>query len=285
MLRETLKLQAERLGLSRRIEWRGARPQPEVLAAYREADLFVLASKVAADGDRDGLPNVLIEAQSQRLGCVSTNVSAIPELIEDGVTGVLTEPGDPLALSRAMASLIRDPARRERLGLAGEARVRSLFSMGSGNRHAGRAVRCADRGKGGHGARSRAPRRGCRRGRLGRARSGSDAHRLLRPVEGPRPSDPLGRPSGGATAYVQPCGTPGTTPLSPRASAAMTRVATEPRQSTPGRPRRTARRAAPVQIPRGALRPARSLVHLSPLSQGARLAGPGHCRAVSGFPM
>lgn len=131
-LRETLKLQAERLGLSRRIEWRGARPQPEVLAAYREADLFVLASKVAADGDRDGLPNVLIEAQSQRLGCVSTDVSAIPELIEDGVTGVLTEPGDPLALSRAMASLIRDPARRERLGLAGEARVRSLFSMGSG---------------------------------------------------------------------------------------------------------------------------------------------------------
>ena len=69
--------------------------QPEVLAAYREADLFVLASKVAKDGDRDGLPNVLIEAQSQRLACVSTDVSAIPELIEHGVTGLLVPPGDP----------------------------------------------------------------------------------------------------------------------------------------------------------------------------------------------
>ena len=71
-----------------RIEWRGAAAQPEVLAAYREADLFVLASKIAQDGDRDGLPNVLMEAQSQRLACISTDVSAIPELIEDGITGL-----------------------------------------------------------------------------------------------------------------------------------------------------------------------------------------------------
>jgi glycosyltransferase involved in cell wall biosynthesis len=131
-LRNSLKLRAERLGLSHRIEWRGARPQPEVLAAYREADLFVLASKVATDGDRDGLPNVLIEAQSQRLACISTNVSAIPELIHDSVTGILTEPGDPAALSRAMAGLISDPARRGQFGREGEARVRSLFSMEPG---------------------------------------------------------------------------------------------------------------------------------------------------------
>ena len=98
-LAAALRLQAERLGLSRRIEWRGAMPQPEVLAAYREADLFVLASKVAKDGDRDGLPNVLIEAQSQRLACVSTDVSAIPELIEQNVTGLLVPPGNPIALA------------------------------------------------------------------------------------------------------------------------------------------------------------------------------------------
>jgi glycosyltransferase involved in cell wall biosynthesis len=131
-LRERLKVQAERLGLSHRIEWRGARPQPEVLAAYREADLFVLASKIAPDGDRDGLPNVLIEAQSQRLPCISTNVSAILELIQDGITGVVTEPANPPALSRALAGMIRDPEMRERLGCAGEARVRSLFSMERG---------------------------------------------------------------------------------------------------------------------------------------------------------
>ena len=90
------------MGLSHRIEWRGARAQPEVLAAYREADLFVLASKIADDGDRDGLPNVLMEAQSQRLACISTDVSAIPELIEDGVTGLLVPP-DPAGLARAMS--------------------------------------------------------------------------------------------------------------------------------------------------------------------------------------
>ncbi len=94
-----LRRRAEALGLSHRIEWRGAQPQPEVLAACRAADLFVLACKVAPDGDRDGLPNVLMEAQSQRLACVTTNVSGIPELIEDGVTGLLTPPGDPAALA------------------------------------------------------------------------------------------------------------------------------------------------------------------------------------------
>ena len=131
-LGSALRRQAERLGLSRRIEWRGALAQPDVLAGYRRADLFVLASKLAKDGDRDGLPNVLIEAQSQRLACVATNVSGIPELIEQGVTGLLTPPNDPVALAQRMAELIRDPARRADLGTAGERRVRSVFAMEAG---------------------------------------------------------------------------------------------------------------------------------------------------------
>jgi glycosyltransferase involved in cell wall biosynthesis len=127
-----LKLRAYRRGLSERIEWRGAMTQPAVLAAYRESDLFVLASKVAKDGDRDGLPNVLIEAQSQRLACISTSVSAIPELIEQGVTGLLVAPSDPTALAGALERLIWDPTERARLGAAGERRVRGLFSMEAG---------------------------------------------------------------------------------------------------------------------------------------------------------
>jgi glycosyltransferase involved in cell wall biosynthesis len=127
-----LQRQAERLGLSRRIEWRGALAQPDVLASYRRAHLFVLASKLAKDGDRDGLPNVLIEALSQRLACVATNVAGIPELIEQEVTGLLAPPNDPVALARAMAELIRDPARRAALGGAGERRVRRVFAMEAG---------------------------------------------------------------------------------------------------------------------------------------------------------
>jgi glycosyltransferase involved in cell wall biosynthesis len=128
----TLKRQAARLGLADRVEWRGTRTQPEVLSAYREADLFVLAAKPAKDGDRDGLPNVLIEAQSQRLACVSTWLSGIPELIVDGETGLLVPPGDRGALSAALMALIADPARRARLGAAGERRVRREFDMATG---------------------------------------------------------------------------------------------------------------------------------------------------------
>ena len=131
-LARPLKREAARLGLSDRIEWRGARPQPEVLAAYRAVDLFVLAAKTAPDGDRDGLPNVLLEAQSQRLACVATRLSGIPELIEDGRTGVLVPPADPKELAAAIAALIRDPERRERLGAAGEARVRGEFDLVAG---------------------------------------------------------------------------------------------------------------------------------------------------------
>ena len=128
----TLRSQAERLGLAARIEWRGARPQEQVLAAYREADLFVLASRVARDGDRDGLPNVLMEAQSQELACLATRVSAIPELIADGATGVLVAPGEPAALAAALEALIRAPERRRRLGAAGAARVRASFDATRG---------------------------------------------------------------------------------------------------------------------------------------------------------
>jgi glycosyltransferase involved in cell wall biosynthesis len=131
-LAAALRSQAERLGLAQRIEWRGALPQPEVLAAYRRADLFVLAAKVTADGDRDGLPNVLMEAQSQRLPCVATDMSGIPELIEHRVTGLLVPPGDPPALAGALLGLLRDPARRAAFGAAGEQRVRSAFAMTAG---------------------------------------------------------------------------------------------------------------------------------------------------------
>ena len=127
-----LKAQAADLGLEDRVTWRGALAQADVLAAYRNADLFVLPSRIAADGDRDGLPNVLVEAQSQRVACISTAVSAIPEFIEDGVTGCLVPPDDIEALAEKITALARDPERRERLGAAGEQRVRDQFDADHG---------------------------------------------------------------------------------------------------------------------------------------------------------
>ena len=131
-LLSSLKQQAAELGLADRIAWLGPQAQEAVLAAYREADLFVLASRVSADGDRDGLPNVLLEAQSQRLAVVSTALPGIAELIEEEATGLLVRPGEPPALAAALERLIRDPQERARLGAAGESRVRSRFTLDAG---------------------------------------------------------------------------------------------------------------------------------------------------------
>ncbi|MFM9844370.1 MAG: glycosyltransferase family 4 protein [Dongiaceae bacterium] len=127
-----LMQQAGRLGLSGRIEWRGAQSQEKVLDLYRQADLFVLASRIADDGDRDGLPNVLMEAQSQGVAVLATTVSGIPELIDDGATGMLVEAGDSGALARGLETLIRQPALRQRLGEAGYRRIQAQFDMEKG---------------------------------------------------------------------------------------------------------------------------------------------------------
>lgn len=127
-----LKKQTSRLGLSNRVLWLGSQTQNIVLDHLRSADVFALASKVAPDGDQDGLPNVLMEAQSQGLPVVSTRVSAIPELIKDGETGLLTSPGNPEELMQALALLINDPNLRKRLGTAGEARTRKYFGSEPG---------------------------------------------------------------------------------------------------------------------------------------------------------
>jgi glycosyltransferase involved in cell wall biosynthesis len=123
----TLKQLAEELGVADRIDWLGTLEQPEVLKAYRTADLFVLSCRIAANGDRDGLPNVLVEAASQRLAILSTTVSGIPELVRDGVEGLLVPPDDPPRLAAALLRLARDPALRDALGRNAERRVRSEF--------------------------------------------------------------------------------------------------------------------------------------------------------------
>ncbi len=124
-----MKAQAEAAGIADRIAWKGQQPKAEVLAALRQADIFALASRIAGDGDRDGLPNVLMEAQSQAAACVATRVSAIPELIEDGVTGLLAEPGDADGLSQALARLVSDTGLRHRIGQAGHDHLRARFDQ------------------------------------------------------------------------------------------------------------------------------------------------------------
>ena len=130
-LRKALQAQAQAAGVAPSITWHGACDQRQVVAAMRAADVFVLPSRIAADGDRDGLPNVLMEAASQRLAILATPVSAIPEFIEDGTHGLLCSDA-PAQLARALLRLAQDTPLRARLAQAAYARLRQDFTMAPG---------------------------------------------------------------------------------------------------------------------------------------------------------
>ena len=132
-LSDEMKKRASDHGINDRIIWRGACDQPEVIAEMRKADLFVLPSRIAKDGDRDGLPNVLMEAASQKLPILSTPVSAIPEFIDSGVSGILSDDA-PAALAGAMQDFAADPDLGPRLAEAAHTRLHAEFTMAPGIR-------------------------------------------------------------------------------------------------------------------------------------------------------
>ncbi len=127
-----LKGLARDLKIEARITWLGSQTQARVIEALRAADLFILPSKMAASGDRDGLPNVVMEAASQTLPILATNFAGIPEFVRHGVEGRLVPPGDVPALSTAMADMIADPALRTSMGGAAFMRLQSTFSSQAG---------------------------------------------------------------------------------------------------------------------------------------------------------
>ena len=101
--------------------------QTELLSYYRQADLFALACEVQDDGDRDGIPNVLVEAMAMGIPVVSTAISGIPELVENGVNGLLTPEKNPAALAAAIKTLLLQPELAQKLGAAGRAKVEREF--------------------------------------------------------------------------------------------------------------------------------------------------------------
>ncbi|MGI5817899.1 MAG: glycosyltransferase [Armatimonadota bacterium] len=103
------------LALEDCVQFDGAMSHEDLMPLFRSADLFVLASVVASDGDRDGLPNVLLEALALGVPVVSTRVAAIPELIEHEETGLLANPGDPAGLAEQMERLLFDEELRSKV--------------------------------------------------------------------------------------------------------------------------------------------------------------------------
>ncbi len=128
-LRSELTEAILRAGLQEWVTLVGALPFDRVIEEYASATIFVLPSVIASDGDRDGIPNVILEAMAMRLPVVSTTVSGIPEAVVHDETGRLVPPGQPVSLATAIEGLLSDPAKQLRLGAAGRRRVEERFDI------------------------------------------------------------------------------------------------------------------------------------------------------------
>ena len=111
------------------VKFKGLMPSNEVLEAVSTSTLFVLPSVEAPNGDMDGIPVALMEAMGIGVPAISTRLTGIPELIDDGVNGLLTEPGDNEELADAIVKLLTDPDLAKELASRGREKVLKDFSL------------------------------------------------------------------------------------------------------------------------------------------------------------
>lgn len=118
-----LAAQTEALGIADRVKMTGPMPQPDIIEMMRNARVVAAPCVVSEDGDRDGLPTVLLEAMALGTPVVSTQVAGIPELVSDGLTGLCVPERDPEALAEALRRLLEDDALCRTLSQNGRALI------------------------------------------------------------------------------------------------------------------------------------------------------------------
>ena len=136
--RDKLEQQVAAANLGDVVHFRGQVPRSEVLAALQSADVLVTPSVPSQDGRREGIPVVIMEAMASGLPVVASRLSGIPELVDDGINGVLIEPGDSQGIAEALAALAQDSDRRHQYGGAGREKVIQSFDL---HQNAARLVR------------------------------------------------------------------------------------------------------------------------------------------------
>ena len=132
--RASLEGDVARRGLGPHVVFHGFTLQEKLDELYRAADAFVLASFA------EGVPGVLMEAMAMEIPCVSTWITGVPELIRNGVDGLLVAPSDDAAFAAAVASLCEDPELRERIGKAARARILERFDLVKNSRQLGAII-------------------------------------------------------------------------------------------------------------------------------------------------
>ncbi len=120
---------ARERGVAGRVSLLGARSSEDVRATLAGAGVFVLPAVRLPSGRMEGIPVALMEAMAAGVPVVSTRLSGIPELVQDGVTGLLAEPGDPRGLAAAMERILDDEALAGRLALGARELVERSFSL------------------------------------------------------------------------------------------------------------------------------------------------------------
>jgi colanic acid/amylovoran biosynthesis glycosyltransferase len=128
-LQAALEAQIAGLALADRVTLTGPMPQERLAVELGTAAIATLPCVITADGDRDGLPTVLLEAMGKGIPVVTTTVTGGPEIVAEGETGFLCPPGDPVALADALATLLSDPQRARSMGAAGRRRAERLFDL------------------------------------------------------------------------------------------------------------------------------------------------------------
>lgn len=115
------------LGLSDHCHWLGTKTHDEVLARFKESDLFLLGCEIAENGDRDGIPNVLVESLAMGVPAISTTVSAIPEILRNRETGLTVPPADPETMAAGIMTMLEDRQLREHIIANGRKWVTEQF--------------------------------------------------------------------------------------------------------------------------------------------------------------
>lgn len=125
--REKILALIAELNLEAHCRWVGTQTHEEVLIHFKNSDLFVLGCEIAKNGDRDGIPNVLVESLAMGVPALSSSVSAIPEILINEKTGLTVPPSNPELLAEAMIRILTDQTLRGRLIAGGQALVKECF--------------------------------------------------------------------------------------------------------------------------------------------------------------
>jgi colanic acid/amylovoran biosynthesis glycosyltransferase len=127
--RKALTDLVERAGLSDRVHFHGRLTRDEIAHLLLDADVLVTPSVPTRDGRREGIPVVLMEAMGSGVPVIASQLSGIPELVNDQLTGLLVPPGDATSLADALERYLKDPDLRQRLGCAGREKVVEEFDL------------------------------------------------------------------------------------------------------------------------------------------------------------